>query len=79
MGLDTRISGFSDWQLRALGGKFWSGDVWRDEKRRGHRDVLVTGIPRENWGAAIKLCRCRPVSTAERERLAGLSKTYGFK
>ena len=59
MALNTRVSGMSAEAIRGLGGKCWIGGIWRDERRRGFRDVKVQGIPEENWKRAIELCRVR--------------------
>jgi len=70
MGLDVPVPGMSTIQIEALGKKSWHGSIWRDEQRRGRRDVKIQGIPEENWQLAIRLARCRqkPIMTDEQKR-----------
>jgi len=71
MGLDVPVAGMSTAAIESLGRKCWHGSIWRDEKRRGRRDVKIQGIPKENWLKAIRLARCRqkPVMTDEQKQL----------
>jgi hypothetical protein len=59
LALNTPVSGMSTEAIRGLGGQCWVGEIWRDARRRGFRDVKVQDIPEENWKQAIKLCRVR--------------------
>jgi len=72
--VDARVSGVSLEVLNDLDAdRTWVGDVYRDSKQRGYRDVWLKGIPKAKWGAAIKLARCRTrrkVSEEQREALA---------
>lgn len=65
MALDAKAAGMNDKQIRALGGKCWTGTRWLDDKRCTRRDVKVENIPLENGAAALKLIRCRKRPTAE--------------
>jgi len=72
MGLATRVAGMAKEKIDALGGgDVFIGDIFRDQRNRGHRDVWVKSIPMANATKAIKLARCRTavnISEAERER-----------
>ena len=77
MALNARVSGMSTASIRGLSGKCWIGDIWRDEKRRGHRDVKVQWIPEANWRKAIALCRVRArriIPESERAAMAARLK-----
>jgi hypothetical protein len=77
MATDTRVSGMSTEAVAALGAKCWIGDIWRDAKNRGHRDLWVRDIPPANYRKAFGLARCRvaPILSEEerkRRRLLGI-------
>ena len=60
IGVDSLVTGLSEDVLKALKARWiWVGDLLRDEKRRGHRDVWLKGIPKVLWGAAIKAVKYR--------------------
>jgi len=69
IGLDSRISLT---MARRLGGDVWVGTTWYDDRRRGHRDVTVKGIPPKNWLAAIRLAGCRQKRELSEEKIAEL-------
>jgi transposase InsO family protein len=72
MAIDTLVAGMSTEAIQGLGGKCWIGDIWRDAKNRGYRDVKVQGIPEANWKPAVKLCRARTRRVLSEERKAVL-------
>jgi hypothetical protein len=53
--LDVWIAGMGDAALNALGGKLWTGGVYKDPRQRRRRDVKIQGIPEANWPAAIRI------------------------
>lgn len=74
MALNARLTGFSNQQVQSLGGKCWICDIWRDERRRGYRDVKVLGIPKENWPSALRLLRVRRIPKPTAAQLAVLAE-----
>ena len=74
MALNARLQGFNNQQAQALGGKCWIGDIWRDDRQRGYRDVKVTDIPESSWKGAIKLLRVRKRREATPEQLERLAQ-----
>jgi plasmid stability protein len=57
----------------ALGGKVWTGGIWRDERNRARRDVWIRNLPDKSVGKALRLLGIRVKRVLSDEERAVLS------
>ena len=65
-------------QWKVLGGRLWMGDISKNTQGVRVQDVKITGIPFENAGPAIRMCRIKPRRIMTDAQQAALERARSF-
>jgi hypothetical protein len=76
MVLDGKPALASKW--KALGGKLWMRDISNNAQGVRVQDVEITGIPLENAGPAIRMCRIKAKRIMTDAQRAALARARSF-